>query len=185
MAKRFLVLRVVGTLFKLGACIELALGVVVGGLLVVLGLLGNLGGLTALSDLVRALGLPSDLVALLFQDRILSILGGIGAVTLALWPFLLIYAGGEFIYLLIAIEENTRESTEWTATERMEHNESVELAPKSIAPPAPAAPLASQSVWEEQAPAPAAAGQTAAPAAVEGKGNGASEPVTGDAKVSI
>ncbi len=101
MERKFRVLRIVGTLWKVVAWV-----VLIGGILTAIGVLlaGILGGG---GILLRELGVgPGTLSAA-------GILGGIAgfvvAVIGAVITFFLYYAVGELIYLLLAIEENTRQ----------------------------------------------------------------------------
>ncbi len=103
MEKRFRILRIIGTLWKILAWI-----VLVGGILSSLGILlaGILGGGGFVFRLFEqetgvvpgALGIVS------------SVFGFIIALAFTIIYFLILYAVGELIYLLLAIEENTRKT---------------------------------------------------------------------------
>ena len=93
MDRRFMALRVAATIFKVLAWLML-----IGGLLVAVGAL--IAGLLFQSQ-------PG-----VFGLEISGPFAGISAfvviLTLSILYFLLLYAGGEFIYLFLSIEENTR-----------------------------------------------------------------------------
>jgi hypothetical protein len=93
MDRRFMSLRIIGTVFKILAWLALIFGV-----------LGAIGALLlgfTLSDQEALLGL-----------NLTSPLAGIAmfvvSLILAIISFLLLYAFGEFIYLFLSVEENTR-----------------------------------------------------------------------------
>lgn len=106
MNKKFSVLRIIGTLWKILAWIAL-----VGGILLSVGVLlvGVLGSgrflMQYLGQDVRAIpgamGLVSSIVAFLIM-LVISVI-----------YFLVLYAVGDLIFLLLAIEENTRRTSEW------------------------------------------------------------------------
>jgi heme/copper-type cytochrome/quinol oxidase subunit 1 len=132
MEKKFTVLRIIATLWKIVAWIALVLGVAasVGVLLI-----GVLGGPRA----PHYFGLPEASWAY-------SVAGGIAGFVAMLIAtiiyFLLMYAAGELIYLLLAIEENTRQSSQqlqWMAQEPPEPEAvyAPPLTPYSPPPPAP------------------------------------------------
>lgn len=102
-ARRFPLLRIISTVYK-----------VIGGIIAALTVLGTLGicilsigaGGLAIGEVEKNLGLPvafSSAVSGVVFGLINLLLGGI--VALAFW------AGGEFISLLLAIEENTRSAS--------------------------------------------------------------------------
>lgn len=111
MEKRFKVLRVIGTLWKVLAWVELILGVLTALGILLGGLLGGSlfeqliqGSIPELGGTPIALGALSGVVGFLVV--------GVGAV----FYFLILYAIGEMIYLLLAIEENTRAVSYQVAT---------------------------------------------------------------------
>jgi hypothetical protein len=93
MDRRFTALRVIGTIFKVLAWIALILGILtaIGSLLLGFTLTNQLG----ISGL--DVGGPLAGIALFVVILILTIL-----------QFLILYAGGEFLYLFLSIEENSR-----------------------------------------------------------------------------
>lgn len=93
MARQFMALRVVGTIFK-----------VLAWLVLILGLLGAAGGLIfgfAVTDELGIAGLD-------IGGPLVGIATFVVAVVVAILNFLLLYAVGEVIYLSLCIEENTR-----------------------------------------------------------------------------
>jgi hypothetical protein len=119
MEKRYSVLRMIGTIYKI-------LGVLVGILTIVGALLFCAGGLlgnAALANASREAGgfAVAGPIAAVLSAVVSLIVGTIWAVTL--------FALGDFIYLLLSIEENTRATS---------------LMLRSQPAPAPAAPPASQ-----------------------------------------
>lgn len=98
MEKRFRALRIIGTIFKVLAFIVLALGLLWILIFFVSMLVG--GAAVSRNDLgpLMASGIFAFLIALLVL---------FGAVV----EFLVLYATGEAIFLALAIEENTRESS--------------------------------------------------------------------------
>jgi hypothetical protein len=95
--KRFRALRIIGTFLKVLAWIVLVLGIL-GGLAAIVS-----GGLGAIKyDGGEAVSVLEGLLA-----------GGIGGLVIMIMAaiyFVALYASGESIYLLIAVEENTRET---------------------------------------------------------------------------
>ena len=101
MEKRFRVLRIIGTLWKVFAWIELIVGILSALGVLIMGILGTGGFLLQFlgeraSMLPGAMGLASSIVAFI------AILVG------TVIYFLVLYAVGELIFLMLAIEENTR-----------------------------------------------------------------------------
>ncbi len=99
MEKKFRVLRIIGTLWKILAWI-----VLVGGILSSLGILaaGIFGG-----GFMQQLGQQAGQGAFLF-NALGGIIGFVIGLISSAFYFLILYAAGEMIYLLLAIEENTR-----------------------------------------------------------------------------
>jgi len=95
MGRQFTALRVIGTIFKVLAWLALILGV--------LAAIGVLVASFTLEDQITIPGLgmagPLTGIAVFFVALLVSII-----------YFLLLYAVGETIYLVLAIEENTRRS---------------------------------------------------------------------------
>lgn len=103
MERKFNVLRVIGTLWKVLAWITLIGGILFSLGILLVGVLGSGGALLRLfgqesAALPGAMGLVSSVVGF-----------GIALVS-ALIYFLILYAVGDLIYLLLAIEENTRQT---------------------------------------------------------------------------
>ncbi len=100
MGNKFRVLRIVATIIKILAWIILVLGVLGGCASLVLGLMGGAatprGGGAGLAILGGLFGAFSGVVVIIF----------------AALQFLFLYAWGELIYLLLALEENTRLTAE-------------------------------------------------------------------------
>jgi hypothetical protein len=103
MEKKFRVLRIIGTLWKVLAWITL-----IGGILSSLGIL-----------LVGLLGSGGFILSLLGQDTAMmpgavgivsSIVSFVTLLIASVVYFLMLYAVGELIYLLLAIERNTRQT---------------------------------------------------------------------------
>jgi hypothetical protein len=93
MARQFTALRVVGTIFKVLAWLSL-----------ILGLLGAVGALVFGFALTDQLGLPGLDVG----GPLAGIAMFVVALVVAIINFLLLYAVGESVYLILCIEENTR-----------------------------------------------------------------------------
>jgi hypothetical protein len=93
MEKRFLALRIFGTMLKIFAWIALILGLLLSVVALILGLTSS-----------SALGL----INLQQSGILLGIATFLLIVTLSIVLFLQLYACGEFMYLLLAVEENTR-----------------------------------------------------------------------------
>jgi hypothetical protein len=101
--KKFRVLRFVGTVWKILAWIVLIVGLLMAVAVLVLSLVGGGGDMMGRWNVdpglpwgPRAFGLAGGVVGFL-----VSVLGTI-------FYFLLLYAAGELVFLLISIEENTR-----------------------------------------------------------------------------
>lgn len=106
MDKKFRILRIIGTLWKILAWI-----VLIGGILGSIGVLltGLLGG--GLSSQFGQQG-QSPLGPFVFSAAG-AIVGFIGGLIVTAIYFLVLYAVGDLIYLLLAIEENTRLTSQW------------------------------------------------------------------------
>jgi len=104
MGKKFTILRIVSTLWKILAWIVLVVGILssIGALLV-----SGLGG-TFLPDLMRQMGMGEMPVspAMGWIGGIIALFGTLFATVV---QFLGLYALGEFISLMLSIEENTRQ----------------------------------------------------------------------------
>ena len=121
MEKKFRVLRLIGTIWKILAWVALIVGVLVSiGMLLTSvlggGIMGQLGQ--------QAGGMPSWAFGVMG-----GIVGFIVSLMLTVIYFLTMYAVGELIYLLIAVEENTRLAAQW-------------IQARSAPAPYPAAPAA-------------------------------------------
>jgi hypothetical protein len=93
MDRRFTALRVIGTIFKVLAWIVL-----------ILGLLGAIGSLVLGFTLDTQLGAAG----LDLGGPLAGIVSFIAILVASIVQFLLFYAGGEFLYLFLSIEENSR-----------------------------------------------------------------------------
>ena len=93
MDRRFTALRVIGTVFKVLAWTSL-----------ILGLMGAIGALV----MVFLLSGPPSLLGLDVRSPLAAIAVFIVALIIAVFSFLSLYAVGESVYLILAVEENTR-----------------------------------------------------------------------------
>jgi hypothetical protein len=116
MSRRFTALRVIGTLFKVLAWIDLILGLLVAILVLVLGL---------------AVRLPLDIVDLERSGALVGVAAFVLILIVAVLLFLFLYAAGEFLYVFLSIEENTRRIAYYTQEQY-----------RSQEPAYPAAPVA-------------------------------------------
>jgi len=155
--KKFTVLRIIGTLWKIIAWISLVVGVIgsVGVLLT-----GILGG----SIMQQVVPVPEG------ASWVYGVAGGITGFVATLIAtiayFLLMYAVGELIYLLLAIEENTRQASQQIQRMAEEASEpepiyappadSYSTPPSYSAPPPQYAPPAASYSAPPPAPVPAA-----------------------------
>jgi hypothetical protein len=115
MERRFTALRIIGTVFKILAWISLLVGVLAAILALVAGFV--MSG----QDLLLGFEIGGPLAAVASFIVILIV---------AIFYFLLLYAGGEAIYMFLAIEENTRRMAYITQQQYMSY--------QSTYPPAPA-----------------------------------------------
>lgn len=106
MEKKFKVLRVVGTLWKILAWVTLITGILSSIGVLLFGILGSSG------DILRQFGQQPGMM-----PRAMGMVSGVVGffVTLIVTAvyFLILYAVGELIFLLLAIEENTRLTVDW------------------------------------------------------------------------
>ena len=100
MEKRFKVLRFVATLYKIFAWIALAVGIV--------GMLGAIVTGIVRGPIISQMARGS--VGAAIGGIIGGIVGGVGILLIAALYFLLLYAVAEGIYLLLSIEESTRQT---------------------------------------------------------------------------
>jgi hypothetical protein len=98
--KKFRALRTLATLLKLLAVLVLLTGIVVGSLMVGMGAVGA----GPLRDAVPELGDAASGPA--------AIAGGLGIILVAAVYFILLVGAGEGIYLLIAVEQSSRDTAE-------------------------------------------------------------------------
>lgn len=103
MEKKFRVLRIIGTLWKVLAWIALIGGILFSLGILLVGLLGS-GGF-----ILRLLGQESGVMPGAVSV-VGSILSFITVLIGSIFYFLVLYAIGELIYLLLAIERNTRQT---------------------------------------------------------------------------
>jgi len=113
MEKRFMALRIFGTMLKVLAWIALILGLLLSVVALVL-------GLTSSSAL--------NLINLQQSGRLLGIAAFFLILFLSVVLFLKLYAAAEFLYLLLAVEENTRRAAylaqqQFLATQAMQPSE--------------------------------------------------------------
>lgn len=97
--KRFRALRIIGTFYKVLAWISLLLGALFGLLSIVAGL-GSL--LPSEVGELEGIGIGGALAGGVF---------GVGILIAGVIYFIVLYAAGEFVYLFLTIEENTRETS--------------------------------------------------------------------------
>ena len=101
MRKKFGVLRVVAAIYRVLAWIILVIGVL------------GACGILAISVSPGLIGIQNvDLLGLGVGGLVGGLVAGLGAIFFAIIYFLLLYAFGELISLLIALEENTRLTAE-------------------------------------------------------------------------
>jgi hypothetical protein len=93
MEKRFIALRVYGTVFKILAWVSLVIGILLAFAALVLGLTTNFF---------------FDLLNLPVSGTLLGIVAFVLLLVLSVISFLGLYATGELLYLAIGLEENTR-----------------------------------------------------------------------------
>lgn len=132
MQKRFRALRVIGTIFKVLAWIDLILGIL--GAVGVL-IFGALGGMR----LGGAFGEREGVLPGLAAGGLSGLGGAIVILLLTLLYFLTLYATGEAIYLALAVEENTREAALLLREMRQRPAAPAE-APAPATPPPPPTP---------------------------------------------
>ncbi len=105
MERKFVVLRVVSSIFKVLAWVILVIGVLSGCLALAAGAMpgllgGGPGGSNAVSSQVGAFGLIGGVV------------GALAIIFFTLLYFLFVFAFGDLLHLLISLEENTRLTAE-------------------------------------------------------------------------
>ncbi|HID89663.1 MAG TPA: hypothetical protein EYP52_08150 [Anaerolineae bacterium] len=124
MEKRFRVLRIIGTLYKVLAWIAL-----VGGILAAFGVLlvSLIGGVS----MPRGAGFPR------FGGALAGVGGFLVSLLMAVIYFIAFYGIGELIYLFIAIEENTREMALWV---RSQQASAAQVTWQGATPPPPPPP---------------------------------------------
>jgi len=108
MEKKFKVLRAIGTIWKILAWIVLIVGIVSSVGILLTSIFG--GGM------VRQFGLRPEQMP--WAPRALGpVVGGgvafVVSLVATIFYFLLLYAAGELVYLLLSIEENTRAAAQW------------------------------------------------------------------------
>lgn len=105
MEKKFRVLRVIGTFWKVLAWISLVLGILLSLGILLAGILGS-GGyvLSTLGQEGRAMPSAVGVAG--------GVLGFVLALVMSVVYFLVLYGVGELMYLLLAIEENTRRTVQ-------------------------------------------------------------------------
>jgi hypothetical protein len=126
--KKFRVLRIIGTVWKVMAWIQLVLGLILSVIVLLVGIFST-GMLRQFADRYQEMPLASQMFGLPG-----GIVGFIVGLVLTVIYFLMIYAVGDLIYLLVAIEENTRLAT--MQLQRLEEPEAEQPAAPAYAPPA-------------------------------------------------
>jgi hypothetical protein len=133
MEKKYKVLNAVGIIWKVVAWIELFLG-----LLSAIGILmaGIFGGDILRPYLRQFLQVP-------LPPRLFGLTGGIigfvVSVVAAIIYFLVLYSAGEFIHLLLGIEENTRQAAQLAQAQQAQLAQpQADIAPPAYVPPQPA-----------------------------------------------
>jgi presenilin-like A22 family membrane protease len=104
MEKRFRALRTIATIYKILACVILILGVLFALVLFSSFLLGS------------ATMAQRDLPTFMLTGGVAAVFGATFTLVYAVVLFLILYGAGEGIYLALAIEENTRESSQLLRT---------------------------------------------------------------------
>ena len=103
MTKRFKVLRAIATIWKILAWVELILGIIAS-----VGVLAF--GIVGMSSLeTYGYSYPRD-VPWQLAGPVGGLIGAFGVLVAVVFWFLMLYAIGEMIYVLLAIEENTRQA---------------------------------------------------------------------------
>jgi hypothetical protein len=132
MQKKFRVLRVIGTVWKVLAWIELVLGI-----LIAIGVL--LAGIIGMGAMQRyGYEYPYQRMPWQLAGPIGGIVGFFVSLVLVLIYFLMLYGIGELTFLFIAIEENTRISAQWIG--RMQQSASYSSPSASYSSP-PTTPM--------------------------------------------
>ena len=124
MDRNFRVLRIIGTLWKVLAWITLIAGILVSLGVLLVGILGS-GSffLQFLGQEVQALPGAIGIVT--------SVVGFLSVLVVTIIYFLVLYAVGELIYLLLAIEENTRRTMQRLEIVTDARSEGVSSSPPS------------------------------------------------------
>lgn len=136
MEKKFRILRVIGTIWKVLAWIVLILGVIASFATLLMSIFG--GGMMR-QFLPPGEHMPWSPLAF---GAVGGIVGFLISLVLTLIYFLSLYAAGEFIYLLLAIEENTHLTAQWIQSQSMV--QAPAAAPPAYPTPPPPPPPASQ-----------------------------------------
>jgi len=132
MEKKFKVLRFIGTIWKILAWIVLIVGILSSIGVLLMSILG--GGL--LSQLGQEYGQMPD--ASWFFGTVGGVVAFIVSLIVTIIYFLMLYAVGELIYLLLAIEENTRLASPWMQAPPAPP--AYPAAPPAYSPPPPPVP---------------------------------------------
>ena len=103
--KRFRVLRVIGTIYKILGWIILVVGVLTSLGILLAGLLGGAGMTQFMSRNSQLGGLMGGVLG--------GLIASVVSFVLTLVYFVFVYGMGELIYLFLAIEENTRATSAW------------------------------------------------------------------------
>jgi hypothetical protein len=122
--RKFRVLRIIGTLWKVLAWIELMSGILVAVAILLFGILGQGGFVLRLFGQETVVPVPIGVVS--------GVAGFILMLASTIVSFLVLYALGDLIFVLLAIEENTRRTMH-----SLEHDWSAEAERPTPPPPSP------------------------------------------------
>lgn len=123
MEKKFRVLRIIGTLWKVLAWITLIGGILLSFAILLGGILGSGAAIPLFRPETRFGPTASIIVS--------SVVGFIFGLIITALYFLILYAVGELIYLLLAIERNTRQTVQLMQGGAPEEAEQVSPQPVS------------------------------------------------------
>lgn len=134
MEKRFRILRIIGTIWKIAAWIALGVGI-----LSALGsLIASIAGSGVVGQVVKenVPQLANVSWASWVFGAVVGVIGFVNFLLIALLYFLSFYAIGDFIYLGISIEENTRTTAQAIAALQYSPAAPAPAPPRYVPPPA-------------------------------------------------